>query len=113
YRASAGFSSLNGKNRWLYQQRTATGFRDLAPVMDEVSGTMYWSGVDSCRIGIDYQTADRHGSARTWHAPRPGKVRVEGLVEFPHATAVCSIWLNDRQVWPDQARLTEPAAHNL
>lgn len=113
YRASAGFSSLSGKNRWLYQQKTATGFRDLAPVMDEVSGTMYWSGLDRCRIGIDYQTADRLGSARRWLAPRAGKIRVEGLVEFPHGSAVCSIWVNDRQVWPHQERLTDSAAHNL
>ncbi len=114
YRASAGFSSVSGKNRWRYQQKTGTGFHDLVPVMDEASGTMYWSGTDHCRIGIDWQTADEHGSGRRWLAPRAGKVRVEGLVACAGGlTPLCSISVNDRQVWPDQAHLIYPAAHSL
>jgi hypothetical protein len=99
YRASAGFSSLNGKNCWHYQQKTTAGFHDLTPIADEVSGTMYWSGENNCRIGIDYQTADPHGVARRWRAPRAGKVRIEGLVQSPKDSAACTISMNENEVW--------------
>jgi hypothetical protein len=93
YRASDGFSSIQGKNRWRYEQKrggalvdmtyenpiTYANLADFAGVAKCVMPTD-WTGDGKCAIGIDHQTPDINEVARTWTAPHGGVVRLQGNV---------------------------------
>ena len=78
WQASRDFCSIQGKNQWFYQSRTADGtfvdMKHLVPSKDE------WGSAHEGRIGYALQILDRNGTARTWEAPRDGTVRVQGSV---------------------------------
>jgi hypothetical protein len=76
YRASDGFSAVQGKNQWHYRQRKGGRYEDL-PTYADAQG---WTGEGKCAIGIDHQTPDANEVARTWTAPHDGTVRLQGHV---------------------------------
>ena len=120
YRASAGFSSLAGKNNWYYRQWDGGGFGDLrfvdferTIVHDKLSGRTdehrsfanYWGDDDSCRVGDDYQIPGEHRAVRTWVSPHGGRIRIEGAVHADtgsEAGVTAAIVHNDREAWSFQ-----------
>ena len=114
YQASAGFSSLMGKNNWFYQQRNGVGYVDLKYPADEFNPSVYWSGSGACRIGLDYQVPGEEASARRWLAPHGGTVRIEGTVTSEKSNFLASIWLNERKLWPEEHTVSQgPSSHDL
>jgi hypothetical protein len=75
YRASDGFSSIQGKNQWRYVQKKDGQYVELT-----YTDPMTWTGEGKCAIGIDQQTPDVNEVARTWTAPHDGVVRLQGHV---------------------------------
>jgi len=105
YRASDGFSSIQGKNGWYYQQKKATSYIDM--VFEDIK----WVG-DQCEnyqyrneMGYSNMLAVTSDVARKWVAPHAGTVRVEGNISFYQnflfqvGDAVETILLNDKEVW--------------
>jgi hypothetical protein len=76
YRASDGFSAVQGKSQWHYRQRQSGRYEDLTTYVD-VQG---WTGDGKCAIGFSWQTPDVNEVARTWTAPHDGVVRLQGSV---------------------------------
>ena len=73
--ASAGFSSVAGKNNWYYQIGNGSSFSDLA----FHAPSNHWSNGGKCIVGNNYQVpAANVCAARTWVAPHDGSVRIEG-----------------------------------
>jgi hypothetical protein len=107
YRASAGFCSVSGKNRWYYQLRNQSTERDLTftGVRDKAM-LNYWSDGAKCMIGGTYQIADGTNAAvRKWVAPHDGRIRVEGEVALETAAGDgvrVEILKNVAAVWPSQ-----------
>ncbi len=82
YWASAGFSSVGGKNNWHYQSRKDSTYRDLA--FDAVSNL--WSNDGRCVVGNNYQVPVKsYDAVRKWVAPHQGYVRLEGDVSVQFA----------------------------
>ena len=104
YKASAGFSSLMGKNNWSYQQWKGPVHDDLH--FRESIGVFsnYWSGEGKCRLGPDYQIPDAGAVVREWVAPHGGAVRIEGRVAADQAGlgAVAGIEKNEEKLWPER-----------
>ena len=117
YRASAGFSSLMGKNGWHYQQWNGSDYRDLSFVSDEAHPRIYWFGSGHCEVGPDYLTPGDSAVVRKWVAPHGGIVCVEGTVarsELVDGSIPASIWLNSTKIWPDEISSSgEPDTHDL
>lgn len=110
YRASAGFSSIMGKNGWHYYQVAGADFHELQPIGDEASGLMHWSGNAHVQVGIDYQS---NGTARRWRVPRDGKVKIEGRAEPKAGAAIApAIWTGTQRLWAGEAGGSQ-AAHDL
>ena len=121
YRASAGFSSVAGRNNWHYRrwdgkQYDTLRFVDFAGtiVHDAKTGRSnehrsfanYWGDDDSCRVGDNYQTPGEHRAVRTWISPHPGRIRIEGSVHFDTGVGAdvrAKITHNDREEWSFQA----------
>jgi hypothetical protein len=108
FKASAGFSSLMGKNNWNYQQwkgpvHDELHFRESIGVFSN-----YWSGEGNCRIGPDYQIPDAGAVVRAWVAPHGGAVRIEGRATVDQAgqAAWAGIEKNREKLWPE--RLIKP-----
>jgi hypothetical protein len=75
YRASDGFSSIQGKNQWRYVREKAGQYVELT-YADKIT----WTGEGACAIGIASQTPGASEVARTWTAPHDGVVRLQGHV---------------------------------
>ncbi len=103
YKASAGFSSLMGKNNWHYQEWNGSEFTDLAFTPDDAHPKMYWSGSGNVEIGHDYQIPGEHACVRRWMAPHGGEIQVEGEVGGEDENFLASVLLNANQVWPQAA----------
>jgi hypothetical protein len=117
YKASAGFSSLMGKNGWHYQQWNGADYRDLSFVSDEAHPRIYWFGSGNCEVGPNYLTPGDNAVVRKWVAPHGGIVRVEGAVASSAAgdnSTPASIWLNSNKIWPDRISASgESDTHDL
>ena len=97
YRASAGFSSVAGKNNWYYRRGEGNGYGNLRFV-DFTEGAVYdsltgrteerksfansWEDGDGCRVGNIFQIPGIHPAVRAWIAPHKGRVRIEGIVRM-------------------------------
>lgn len=93
YSASAGFSSIMGKNNWFYQQRDDKkgGNVDLHYALKENGRDVkaekllypnYWGGKDTCIVGNNYQMPGRMDAVRTFIVPHSGRIRIEGEAEI-------------------------------
>jgi hypothetical protein len=103
YKASAGFSSLMGKNNWYYQQsKGSDDYTELNFTSNEAYPKIYWFGSSGCEVGPNYQTAGDTAAIRKWVAAHGGTVRVEGAVSSESDGEVASIWLNSDRIWPDK-----------
>ncbi len=130
YRASAGFSSVMGKNQWFYQQwndgqATDLRFHDFAAKTEIDAGGKKqekriflnaWGEEEACRIGADWQAAGLYAAARTWISPRRGKIRIEGIARaesVPGAAKEISLLHNRQEIWRSQlVDAGSPAAHD-
>ncbi|MFZ4397577.1 MAG: discoidin domain-containing protein, partial [Kiritimatiellia bacterium] len=117
YKASAGFSSVMGKNNWYYQQGTGARASDLRFVPDAVRSKMYWFDNGNCRVGSNYQIPDSQDAVRQWVAPHGGVVRIEGTAAVDKAGGngvMVSIQQNSNKLWPARVLSPgQPAAHDL
>jgi hypothetical protein len=112
YRASAGFSSLDGKENWRYLEQT--GGANQAMRFDERIGvfTNYWLASDGGRVGPDYQHPVGHSLVREWVAPHDGSVRIEGaaVVAKPGTARIAH---KGKEVWSSGASAGSPASHDF
>ncbi len=131
YRASAGYSSVMGKNNWFYQQWNGKEYSDLnfldfykEKVMNDKTGkdeerrrfANYWQGEQNCKVGNNYQVPGSNDAVRKWIAPHDGKIRIEGNVEIRKegGSAVAKIMNNDKEIWPSQqVEYQKPASHDF
>jgi len=74
YRASDGFSSINGKNNWYYLQRNGTEYTNMTFKVP------YWSGTGNCAISYRHLVSDTCKPVRKWVAPHSGYIRCEGEI---------------------------------
>jgi hypothetical protein len=120
YRASAGFSSVMGKNNWYYQQWNGKEYTHLRSfdfsktvVKNEKSGTTeernsfadYWSDEANCRVGNNYQIPGDNYAVRTWISPHSGKIRIEGTLRLENdssGSVIAQIKKNTAEAWPSQ-----------
>jgi hypothetical protein len=120
YRASAGFSSVAGRNNWYY--RRGDGNRDdnlrfvdfaRTVVHDTKTGRAdehklfanYWGDEDSCRVGENYQIPGVHRAVRTWMSPHRGRIRIEGEAHTEtegEGSFTAMITRNGREAWSFQ-----------
>ena len=123
YRASAGFSSVMGKNNWYYgnAQGRDVRFIDFIRTPSPVPGgrenktfTNEWRDTSGGRVGNDYQACVSRPVSRTWLAPHSGIVRVEGSVMADSTGGSTRILLNNRVTWSGRVDPRGvPAAHDL
>jgi hypothetical protein len=120
FRASDGFSAVNGRNNWHYRRRNGTGYGDLQFVdfartmvydkqigrrVEKKSFANYYEDEDSCRVGDNYQTPGEHCAIRTWISPHRGRIRIEGSVHIDTGigeSVTATIMRNDRDAWSFQ-----------
>lgn len=102
YRASYGFSSIQGKEQWRYQARKEGKITDLTFQKDA------WSGEEGAGIGFDTMHPGSDAVLRTWTAPRAGTVRIEGQVAPPEGMAA-SLEHNGRVIWPAASKSADKA----
>ena len=98
YRASYGFSSIQGKNNWRYQQRKG------AAVSEMTFGKSRWFGTDGSEVGLAHMLPgiEECAAIRKWLAPHDGTVRIEGKVvpAGKDSTSVhASVLRNDQTIW--------------
>ena len=117
YRASDGFSSIQGKNQWRYQQRQGEADTDLAFDVTSWVGGKRDAARRPTEVGYDFMVPGAADAVRKWVAPRAGIVRVEGPVVLAapdKATVRAAILHGDREAWPPRAvTKAKPASHDL
>ena len=90
YRASAGYSSVDGKNHWHYGG------------LHFVDSKNAWEDEDGCSVTGRYLMPGNHPAVRTWIAPHKGRIRIEGSVRIPdegRAGMSASIIHRSREAW--------------
>jgi hypothetical protein len=117
YRASDGFSSIQGKNQWRYQQRQGGADADLTFDVTSWVGGQRDPARRPSEVGHDFLVPGPAGAVRKWVAPRAGTVRVEGRVALSgpdHAAVEAMILDGDREAWPPRAiTRAKPESHDL
>jgi hypothetical protein len=127
YTASAGFTSVMGKNNWLYQQWGDDKYGNLdflyAHKEDIRSGkenALYpncWGRKDICLVGNNYQIPGKMDAARTFIAPHAGKIRIEGNIEIEKDTDAdysVKIVKNDKDtLLAAVVKFAKPTVHDL
>jgi len=129
YKASAGFSSVMGKNNWFYHEGEGTDHLPLSflyAVKNEEAAKSgkekfdypnCWGTAESCLVGNNYQIPGQRDAVRSWIAPHAGKIRVEGTIALAKRVGekeAILILKNDRIVWPTQAmKLAGSVSHDL
>lgn len=116
YRASAGFSSIMGKNNWRYLQHAGDVEKALRFIPSDEVFTRDWQGEGGVRIGNKYQIPDAGLEAvRRWVAPHGGTVRVEGEVATdPPGSASARLLKGTEELWQAGSKEPEaPARHDL
>jgi hypothetical protein len=117
YRASAGFSSVTGRNNWHYRRwdgkhydtlrfvaftRTAVYDAQTGRSDEHRSFANYWGDDDSCRVGENYQIPGAPRALRTWISPHRGRIRIEGNVHTDTGIGEgvsARIMHKDREAW--------------
>jgi hypothetical protein len=117
YRASDGFSSIEGKNQWHYQQRQGETDTDLSFDVTSWVGGKRNAAKRPAEVGYDSVVPGTADAVRKWVAPRAGAVRVEGRVVLvgPDNAAVQAMILHgDREAWPSRMiTKAKPESHDL
>jgi hypothetical protein len=115
--ASAGFSSIMGKNNWYYLQQRQAAELPLRFIPSNEVFVRDWRGEGDCRVGNSYQSADpKAASVRRWIAPHGGTVRVEGEVAFEQngdCGVIAVILHNAKEVWRTKLSAASPNSHDL
>ncbi len=130
YKASAGFSSIMGKNYWYYRKRDGAGYSNLeflyAIKIEETNQSgkekfhypNNWGNNETCIVGNNYQIPGNSDAVRTWLAPHVGRIRIEGTLEIEKdssAVAMAIIIKNKKFAW--QAQMvkfaTPPVSHDF
>lgn len=119
YRASDGFSDIQGKNGWYYQQKKDGEYSNMG--FDKTK----WTG-DKCPVGgywaneIDlyYIAAVTNDVALKWVVPHGGTVRIEGEPFhdswWDKSRPEVMIQLNDKEMWSYGANTTnEKQSHDF
>ncbi len=115
YWASAGFSSISGKNSWHYQSRRGTAFNDLK--FNAASNC--WLKDDQCMVGNDHELPLATDDAvRKWVAPHNGNIRMEGAPAISQGSAdavVVSVLKNPKELWSSRlaAQRDQSSSHDL
>ena len=124
YRASAGFSSVAGKNNWYYGEvgGPPAKFIDFVRAQAETPGgkekktfANEWSDGSGGRIGNTYQVCGARPVARIWIAPRGGTLRIEGSAGADSARpGRVTITCNGTLIWSGRTGAgNRPVAHDL
>jgi hypothetical protein len=130
YHASAGFSSVLGKNNWLYQQGDGKNYRNLdfcqadtqhagkaKTGKDKFTYPNYWGRDEIGLVGNNYQIPGSMDAVRTFVAPHAGEIRLEGDIEVEretHAPCAVTIMKNDNTVLlTKEVTFTRPVTHDL
>ncbi|NBT83104.1 MAG: discoidin domain-containing protein, partial [Betaproteobacteria bacterium] len=116
YRASAGFSSIMGKNNWRYLQRAGEAEKRLQFLPSDEVFTRDWQGEGAVRIGNNYQIPDAgHEAVRQWVAPHAGTVRIEGEVTHDPPGGTSARLLKGKEVlWSaGSGSSASPVRHDL
>ncbi len=115
YKASAGFTSLLGKNSWSYQEWNESGHENMRFCGSLEVLTNYWSGSYN-QIGPSYQCIEKGAAVREWVAPHKGVVRIEGHlgIEWGFDGATARITHNGTDLWPEHFLPSKsPISHDL
>ncbi len=117
YKASAGFSSLMGKNNWNYRQQKGTVSTNLH-FKERIGVFMnYWMGEGRSRIGADYQTVEASTVTRECVDPYWGRVRIEGKAAVDrafHTGARAAVMKNQADLWPAcEIQPGQSASHDI
>ena len=111
YRASDGFSSVRGKNQWRNQQRNGGVSTDMTFKDPD------WHGSGKCEVGYFHMVPDHADAVRTWVAPHPGTVRIEGQVSVDRQSGEgvnVAILRGTKEIWPTQTvKGGKPLSHDL
>ncbi len=126
YAASAGFSSVRGKNNWQYQQRDGNTIGSLPFLYAETihegpaaSGKEkfvypnYWGSRKTALVGPNSQASGTVDAVRTFIAPHAGSLRIEGAIAIEHdTTAVVTALIQKNDDTPVQTA-TVTRAHSV
>ncbi len=129
YTASAGFSSIMGKNNWRYQCRDGETARDLefrysekihegaaASGREKFVYPNYWGSTDTAVVGPDRQSPGTMDAVRTFIAPHAGSLRIEGVIAIEHdSAAACTAEIQKNDDTPLQTTVVtsaQPATHD-
>ncbi len=110
YRASDGFSSVQGKNQWRNQQRNRSAYTDMT------FSDPRWRGTGKCEVGYFQMTPDDGDAVRTWVAPHAGTIRIEGKVSVANHGGEgvnVAILRGADAIWPTHTVKEKPLAHDL
>jgi hypothetical protein len=112
YRASDGYSSVQGKNQWRYQERAGGAYADMAFTDPD------WHGAGRCQVGYFHMTPDVQDAVRKWIAPHDGMVRIEGAPSLEGTDAdgfAISLVKNTNELWSSRLLSTNALAstHDL
>lgn len=127
YHAAAGFSSVMGKNNWLYQQGGDNKYSNLeflyAHKQDIRAGkenSFYpncWGKKEICLVGNNYQIPGKMDAVRTFISPHAGKIRIEGRIEIEKdSTAAYAIKIvkNDKDtLLTTVVKFAKPITHDV
>ncbi len=130
YHASAGFSSVMGKNNWFYQQGDDNKFGNLdflyAEKINEPNAKTgkekiiypnYWGREEIAIVGNNYQAPGKMDAVRTWISPHAGKICIEGKIEIEsdkNSIYTIKIMKNNNQPLLEKVvEFAKPIAHDV
>ncbi|MCR8843755.1 hypothetical protein NQ117_08650 [Paenibacillus sp. SC116] len=101
-KASEGYSIVQGKNNWSYQEWDGKQYKNIAwdSFLNQWKGSNKW-----LRVTKNSQHPDESDSVRKWIAPRGGKIDISGKVaklkgEIQGDGVRVKIMKNSNQIWP-------------
>ncbi|UHA73731.1 RHS repeat domain-containing protein [Paenibacillus sp. 481] len=114
YKASEGFSSIQGQNNWYYEEREGDKFFPLTWVKGEV----LWRGLtEFSMIGHHWQHPDTRDTVRTWSAPTSGVVKITGRLGKNSAVCgngvVATLYKNNYAVWSTPLLYNDQTGYQL
>jgi hypothetical protein len=130
YKASAGFSSIMGKNNWCYQMGEDGKNSNLDFLSSEKiivgSGKSakekfvypnYWGRKGIAVVGNTFQIPGKMDAVRTFISPHSGKVRIEGNIEIEKDTNIVNnikiMKGNGNTLLKKMVTYAKPVSHDL
>jgi hypothetical protein len=130
YNASAGFSSVMGKNNWLYQQGDGEKYGNLdfhladtihaggsKTGKEKLIYPNYWGTKEIGLVGNIFQVPGNMDAVRTFIAPHAGEIRIEGKIEIEkgaNAAFTVKIMTNDNtELLAKRVTFAQPVTHDL